>query len=986
MSKVLSKAANISRRKSMRSTHSSSSTNSLSTLGHQGASSLPLARSGSSRRSSLTISPKHSDEDDRRIKSYMKQYKKLEVALTKFNSKANGIRNTNILRTTILVFLRQNKSLSENFCISSKIYRSLLSVLLSILIKWWSSLLSALNQSLPQISSTNRNAYLECISRIIAREEWFKVDNDLLEPYKSLLISTMDYCVVKLQTLKFIPLAMSAFVGKVFAYSYFILPQVSNALLFLLNVKQSVLESNMKSLLAPNASKESVEFLASIFPKHLHHFINFNGISKLPKRQKLHINCVPPPQHPVKGIKDPNGAWVRRWCCSDSDIFNSFFRHYITILQHLFGNSTVESDVLLQCPGFSVILSHIYQVFGVSFNRISLNLANKPTGEISGPAIQQDDSRGKPVFVSQSTSPLQQIAGSNTNRAQNTQQNDVYYNSIIKIFKILRDINFSPNILFGGSVIALVDNLLINISKEISIYDYSKNSLILNIVYEFINHVDSNINWEFWLSCTYMMISKTDHIQILLKNFAFLFNIWNMIPETFSISNNEGSHLTWFADVNLTYKMNLTNWLISNETFERFMTHWNPIVRSYYLRLLVWRMVGINNFESSSSMMITRRIETKISLSHMKLAEYASRSKLRCHPESPMANRKFGILPVNTKDDYMLMNSDQDLSTSVPATLKFSELRKTHPFEVFDEAIYTCSSLPAVSDDTANSKSTGSSSLSHSLVDSIGKIFKIISTENNKAVSEKAPTVRRSSHSMTSLSTTYSTKSRSSSPSIMSFNSTPTSFTEFSNTSSSESDSSTETEVNQPPELFRMPPKPIRPIYKFDVLIDNEVLYNKYAITNNSHVRAFHNSNYSRQVCENLKTNDSINGIPKKPSIPSISIFINNDSFNKLYISCEECEVEYGESDVEYLDYDQSVFKDYGSLNTVKWMNIGKSLYELNSIIEEYKTYLRRRIDLDKLDIESNSLEDFNEFNYFKKIVPFLTADNFNEAKFLNAG
>jgi hypothetical protein len=31
-------------------------------------------------------------------------------------------------------------------------------------------------------------------------------------------------------------------------------------------------------------------------------------------------------------------------------------------------------------------------------------------------------------------------------------------------------------------------------------------------------------------------------------------------------------------------------WLLSEEVFVRFFTHWCPMVRAYYMRLLCWRI------------------------------------------------------------------------------------------------------------------------------------------------------------------------------------------------------------------------------------------------------------------------------------------------------------------------------------------------------------------------------------------------------------
>lgn len=136
-------------------------------------------------------------------------------------------------------------------------------------------------------------------------------------------------------------------------------------------MKQITLESCTKTL--PSASTHDYRELYNVFPQHLHHLIDFKGLPNLTdKGQKCYMNCTPPPKHPVDGIKNPNGDWVRRWCGSDSGVFNSFLRHYVEIAQKNL-LSIIDDDVmvLLKCPGFSVILSHIYQIFHIAITRIT---------------------------------------------------------------------------------------------------------------------------------------------------------------------------------------------------------------------------------------------------------------------------------------------------------------------------------------------------------------------------------------------------------------------------------------------------------------------------------------------------------------------------------------------------------------------------------------------------------------------------------------
>lgn len=1002
MVKVLSKATNLNRKKSTKSINSvvsSTSTSESITSAPTPPQTPPINKVPTTNNTSVHNSAPSNgvSEDDKLVKSLLKQFKKLEIDLAKFNSKTNGTTKANILRATVLPFLRGLGNLDESLPVNSKVYKSLLNISTPVLLKWWATLLNNLVPKANQqsmVSSTDRNAYLECISRILSRRDWGYVEKETHEKYENLLIRTLDYSINKLQSMKIVPISISAFVGKVFAYSFFNIPNISNALLFLLNVKQYVLESNLSYFKDLIIDEILIDMLYDVFPSTTHYLIDFKGLPSLNEQQKTFINSITPPTHPVKGIQDPNGPWVRRWCNSDSDVFNSFFRHYVRILQnYLEPIPNIDLSILFHCPGFNVIISHICQIFQVSITRISNNNMNKlnnaPPNAFAG---QQQSSRQHPPLL-----PPQSKGNSTPPALINvSKQNDIYYNSILKIFKTMRDIKYSK-IEFSTSIISFMDNLFISIAKDISIYDHSKNGLLLNVVYEFINHVSGEVNWEFWLGCVYMMLNNTDHIQIVLKNLAFLFNVWGSIPECLSDTAGNEIHLAWLVDLNESFKLNFINWLISNEVWERFFVHWNPMIRSFYLRLIIWRVIGINNFESSISYHTTKRVEDKLQKSYARLSEFNNQNiatNFNFKADNPLVNRKFGIQPIHTNDEFILVN-DQDVSSSLT---KPSEIRKTHPFEIFDEAIYSCSSLPGSPKiDSGTSQVVGKSSRNNSLVSSLGKLFKILSIDEkvgNSRIDNNLLTSQRNSVSLTSLSTTFSIKSRSSSPSIMSFKSTPTSFTEVStNSSSSKSDSETSsvqtdsTELSElvipnPPELYKIPPEIVRPAFKFGIIIDHDSINEKYMVVNNHNRKFFERSR-------------KINNMPLLPKIPCISIFLNSDPYDKFYITNEDLLI--NDPSNEYLNNEIDLFSNIAnSSNKIKWLNLGKSLNEWNLISEEFENYLIKKIKTDQFNFISNlngngngknSIdEEISEQDYLKRITPFLPVDGSNESKILNAG
>lgn len=85
-------------------------------------------------------------------------------------------------------------------------------------------------------------------------------------------------------------------------------------------------------------------------------------------------------------------------------------------------------------------------------------------------------------------------------------------------------------------------------------------------------HESDFVDWYFWLDvCKKILESHNSMSEIRL--FAFIFGAWNVI--TINEKRKEAICL---------------DWLLTEETFDKFFNHWCPMVRAYYMRLLCWRI------------------------------------------------------------------------------------------------------------------------------------------------------------------------------------------------------------------------------------------------------------------------------------------------------------------------------------------------------------------------------------------------------------
>jgi hypothetical protein len=80
------------------------------------------------------------------------------------------------------------------------------------------------------------------------------------------------------------------------------------------------------------------------------------------------------------------------------------------------------------------------------------------------------------------------------------------------------------------------------------------------------------IDWHFWLGvCKKILQSHNTMSEIRL--FACIYTTWNLI------TNDERRK-----------KVLCLDWLLEENTFYKYFSHWCPMVRAYYMRLLCWRL------------------------------------------------------------------------------------------------------------------------------------------------------------------------------------------------------------------------------------------------------------------------------------------------------------------------------------------------------------------------------------------------------------
>jgi hypothetical protein len=103
--------------------------------------------------------------------------------------------------------------------------------------------------------------------------------------------------------------------------------------------------------------------------------------------------------------------------------------------------------------------------------------------------------------------------------------------------------------------------------------DFLEETLTLFLRFHHTHTLESDfIDWAFWLEvCKKMLESQNSMSEIRL--FAFVYTTWNMVAN----DERRKEHMC-------------LEWLVTEDTFDKFFNHWCPMVRAYYMRLLCWRL------------------------------------------------------------------------------------------------------------------------------------------------------------------------------------------------------------------------------------------------------------------------------------------------------------------------------------------------------------------------------------------------------------
>lgn len=617
-------------------------------------------------------------------RSHISKIRVLEAKLVKFRHyKKFNLKKTNILRVHLLRYLRKPPSLVSNYDSDQDTIADMLSVSLvdldlnlifaicHCIAEWWQELLSIVSHEFNFIPNIDKSCYLECLSRLTSHLIWPFITHHKLASekfasqytqFKQLLSETFKLCMTKLAPKS--P-QFDIISGKVFALAFFHLDNTFHGLTFLLKVKLKTYKSIYKLCFMDNKHDLSQlqNDLLSQYPSELHPLIK----NVLPRKANYYpiesklMNAMTPPTVKIDAIDNTKGPWSIKWSSLENvNVFCSFLRHYFNLNSIYLRNLTnliIDEYYVYSSPGFLYMFSHIYEILEMEIF-IKLNTMNKKNSQQK--AYNSDFNSNQLLFIQPTLS-------------------ESSSDKILNVFTDLIDHPRSFECLLLTGIIKGYDNLLKLFIKSTAILNQNKCQVVFTMFTFFVKAVKNasllNIDWEFWVN-TFILLLNSDNLQNELRSLVTIFDLWQLIPSSYhTVTDHE-----WMKKENKrNLKSNLTDYLLDDVQWNKFFGHYNPLIREWYIKLIIWKILGYQSMNigvtSPNGKWKNNSINLLVESKLLNLFQLTNRVKFN-HID-PIVNKKFVIIespgssPVSSHSLFSLASSP------------------VYPFEVLDEHYLT---------------------------------------------------------------------------------------------------------------------------------------------------------------------------------------------------------------------------------------------------------------------------------------------------------
>lgn len=520
----------------------------------------------------------------------------------RFQSKSSTLK-INVLRSSLLPFLSRYSSHPS--------YKALrpedLDRRVNILNKWWTGLLEMLNGKNHQsISGTDRPVYLEAVVGIMTRPEWripfpssqsdtnyptqlgsastsksdssqesssgsdFLVESiyhNVRNIFVQNLLSQMAF-VVERMSMRHAPASLVAFCGKACAYAFFFCPGVADILVRLWNTPADILRRILteSAVYKGTDTRLIAQELALNFPMPVRS-LAFSSHAALVRYLRQRPNI------PLSASQIAwQGPWLSRWCGRDTDLFFVFVKYFHVLFSEFLPANTEKAKRIL-APGLLSVHGQLLVVLEDTLYRQSI--PHVPDNPHAVSSVTFDD------FIDSadtSVSALSLGVG-----AANCHRSMAENRLIILLRDLLSEASVEPSSarqLYAESFCGIMKAA----ARRTSLFDHNACFVLCDFIEESVSIIaryshtirTELFDWKFWLEvCRKMTQSHNSLTEV--RVFSLFFCVWNTVT---SVEERK-------KDLCL-------GLLLQEDFFYHYFSHWSPMVRAYFHRLVCWRLARYN--------------------------------------------------------------------------------------------------------------------------------------------------------------------------------------------------------------------------------------------------------------------------------------------------------------------------------------------------------------------------------------------------------
>ncbi|OXG25689.1 hypothetical protein C361_01649 [Cryptococcus neoformans Tu259-1] len=439
-------------------------------------------------------------------------------------------------------------------------------------LKWINVLISELKYDRPV---DERGAVLESLAAlfesIALSEDALQLSEDHRDKFTQMMIRCMSFVMEKLGG-RGVFQNILVFSGRFLAFAFFRVPHVAHQLLTVLQLPKGALMRFTGNITLAVDCPSSVQ---PQYPKHLIPLC-FDNVVRYTSRLNSFTAEFETEAEREAFLFTP-GYWLRRWQSDDSELFPSFYRAYHRQLARYLGpvikyyeaqNKPVPAAILMRAPGYA----HLATAFAKKLYSYIMGTVNAVTTystasnfDATESALQAPNAK-PPVLVTANRRLTETLITFSEQRIT------------IPVGKEVIDCEMSQ--IYIGMIDLWTKNLISKTSLNAPKGVFCLFDLLDGIVdppYGAIpgipSRLDSVVDVAYLIHVVRIILTQTEHAMTIVKTIAFVFSHW----EVMTARTEDRRELC-------------LDLLLDKEVFERLLLFWSHSVRSYMLRLVVFRL------------------------------------------------------------------------------------------------------------------------------------------------------------------------------------------------------------------------------------------------------------------------------------------------------------------------------------------------------------------------------------------------------------